>query len=63
MTQYINKDALVAEIKKIIADETESIKCFERRRNVSEVQRSNARIGVLMHLRSLLDTLEVKELQ
>ena len=61
MAKYIPLDEVLAEIEKIIADETESIKCFERRRNVSEVQRSNARIGVLMHLRSLLDTLEVKE--
>lgn len=61
MAKYIPLDAVLAEIEKIIADETESIKCFERRRNVSEVQRSNARIGVLTHLRSLLDTLEVKE--
>lgn len=59
--KLIPKDAVLAEIEKIIADETESIKCFERRRNVSEVQRSNARIGVLTHLRSRLNTLEVKE--
>lgn len=61
MEKYISLDAVLAEIEKIIADETESIKCFERRRNVSEVQRSNARIGVLTHLRSRLNTLEVKE--
>lgn len=61
MEKYINKGALVAEIEKIIADETESIKSFEHSKNVSEVQRSNARIGVLMHLRSLLDTLDVKD--
>lgn len=61
MTKYIDKAAIVAEIEEIIADETESIKSFEHRKNVSEVQRSNARIGVLMHIRSLLDTLETKE--
>lgn len=63
MAQYINKDALVAEIEKIVADETESIKSFEHSKNASEVQRSNARIGVLTHLRSLINTLKVKELQ
>ena len=61
MTYLIDKGALVAEIEKIIADETESIKSFGHSKNASEVQRSNARIGVLMHIRSLLDTLEVKE--
>ncbi len=61
MTHYIDKSAVVAEIEKIIADETESIKSFEHSKNVSEVQRSNARMGVLMHIRSLLDTIEVKE--
>lgn len=61
MEQYISKSAVVAEIEKIIADETESIKSFEHGKNVSEVQRSNARIGVLTHLCSLLDTLETKE--
>ena len=61
MAKYIELDALVAEIEKIIADETESIKSFEHNKNASEVQRSNARIGVLTHLRSLLNTLEVKE--
>ena len=62
MVHYIDKDRIVAEIEKIIADETESIKSFEHGKNVSEVQRSNARIGILIHIRSLLDTLEVKEL-
>ena len=61
MAQYIDKSALVAEIEEIIADETESIKSFEHGKNVSEVQRSNARMGILIHIRSLLDTLEVKE--
>lgn len=61
MTQYIDKSAVVAEIEKIIADETESIKSFERRKNVSEVQRSNAKLSVLYCIRSFLSTLEVKE--
>lgn len=60
--ELIDKAAVVAEIDEILADETESIKCFERRKNVSEVTRSNARISVLTHLRSLFDTLEVKEI-
>lgn len=63
MAQYIDKSAVVAEIEKIISDDTESIKSFEHNKNASEVQRSNARIGVLTYLRSLLDTLEVKEVQ
>ena len=61
--KLIDKDALVAEIEKIIADETESLKSFEHSKNVSEVQRSNARIGMLMHIYSLIDTLEVKEVE
>lgn len=59
--ELIEKDALVAEIEELIADETESIKSFERRKNISEVQRSNARIGVLKYIRSSLDTLETRE--
>lgn len=61
MAQYIDKAAIAAEIEKMIADETESIKTFEHSKNVSEVQRSNARLSVLEHIRSFLDTLEVKE--
>ena len=59
--KLIDKDALVAEIETIIVDETESIKSFEHSKNVSEVQRSNARISLLEHMRSFLDTIEVKE--
>lgn len=62
MAQYIDKSALAAEIEKIISDETESIKSFEHNKNASEVQRSNARIGVLTYLHSFLTTLEVKEI-
>ena len=62
MARYIELDEVRAKIEKIIADETESIKSFEHSKNVSEVQRSNARIGVLMHIRSLLNTLEVKDI-
>ena len=61
MKRLIDKDALIAEIENIIADETESIKSFEHRKNVSEMQKTNARIDVLMHIRSLLDTLETKD--
>lgn len=62
MAHFIDKDAVLAEIEELIADENESIKCFEHRKNVSEVKRSNARICILMYIRSFLDTLEVKEL-
>ena len=61
--KLIDKSAVMAEIEKIIADETESIKTFEHSKNVSERQRSNARIEMLMYIRSLLDTLEVKEVK
>ena len=61
MEKYIPLDSVLAEIENIIADENESIKSFEHSKNVSEVQRSNARIGVLTHLRSLLDTIKAKE--
>lgn len=57
--KLVDKDSVLAEIENIIADENESIKSFEHGKNVSEVQRSNARIGILIHIRSLLDTLEV----
>ena len=59
--KLIDKDTLLAEIENIITDETESVKCFERGKNGSEVQRSNARMAVLVHIRSLLNTLDVKE--
>ena len=61
MEQYIPKSVVLAEIEKVIDDENESIKSFEHRKNVSEVQRSNARIGILIHIRSLIDTFEAKE--
>ena len=60
--KLIDKDAVLARMDNIIADENESIKSFEHGKNVSEVQRSNARIGVLTHLRSSIDSLEVKEI-
>ena len=37
MTHLVDKDALVAEIEKIIADETESIKSFEHDKPCEEL--------------------------
>ena len=59
--ELIDKSALMTEIEKIVADETESIKSFEHSKNASEVQRGNARIGVLTYLRFFLNTLKVKD--
>ena len=61
--KLIDKAAIVAEIENLIADESESIKSFEHSKNVSEVQRSNARISVLEYIHSFLDGLEMKEIQ
>lgn len=62
MTQYIDKSALVAWMNRFIDDETESNKLFEHRKNACELQRSNARVALLKHMISALDTLEVKEI-
>ena len=61
MTQYIDKTKVIKEIDNIISDETESIKSFEHSKNVSEIHRSNARLSILEHIRTFLDTLEIKE--
>lgn len=62
MTQYIEKSALVAKIKEIIEDEEESIKCFEHRKNVCELQRYNARIALLEYIHSFIDNIETKDM-
>ena len=61
MEQYIPKKALVAKIEEIIADEEESIKCFEHRKNACELARYNARIALLEYIRSFIDNLETKD--
>lgn len=62
MGQYIDKSVLVAWMNRFIDDETESNKLFEHRKNACELQRSNARVALLKHMISELDTLEVKEI-
>ena len=59
MKHLIDKDKLIDEIQQIIADEEESIRTFEHRVNQSELQRYNARIELLNHILSLLDTLVI----
>ena len=61
MEQYIPKSEVVAEIENIIADEEESIKCFERSKNISGLHRSNARISLLMQIHSFINNLEEKD--
>lgn len=61
MTHLIDKDKLIYELRQIVGDEEESIRTFERRKNQSELQRYNARIELLNHILSLLNTIEVKE--
>ena len=61
MAQYIDKAAIVAEIERIIDAENESINSFEQNKNTSEKQRYNARMALLEHILSFLDTIEVKE--
>ena len=61
MEQYVNKSDIVAEIKRIMDAENESINSFEHHRNASEKQRYNARMALLEHILSFLNNLEVKE--
>ena len=61
MKHLIDKDKLIDEIQQIIADEEESIRTFEHRKNQSELQRYNARIELLNYILSFIDTLEMKK--
>lgn len=61
MEELINKSSLVAEIKRIMDAENENINSFEQHRNTSEKQRYNARMALLEHLLSFINTLEAKE--
>lgn len=63
MIQYINKADIIAEIKRIIDTENENINSFEQHKNTIEKQRYNARMALLEHILSFLDTLEVKEVE
>lgn len=61
MEQYVNKSDIAAEIKRIMDAENQSINSFEHHRNASEKQRYNARMALLEHILSFLNTLEVKK--
>jgi hypothetical protein len=62
MAQYINKAALVAEIENYISNYKEIVAKTNRNDStwVDSVSMIDAKIGVLQHLLSFLDTLEVK---
>ncbi len=59
--KLIDKSAVITEIERIMDSENENINSFEQHRNTSEKQRYSARMALLEHILSFLDTLEVKE--
>ena len=59
--ELIDKADVVAEIKRIMDAENESINSFEHHRNTSEKQQYNARMALLERILFLINTLEVKE--
>lgn len=59
--ELIDKADVVAEIKRIMDAENESINSFEHHRNTSEKQQYNARMALLERILFLLNTLEVKD--
>ena len=61
MEQYIKKSALLAEIKRCIDDELQTIKKYTHPFYATEITRCNARIVLLNQLQKFLDTLETKE--
>lgn len=65
MEQYIKKSALVAEIKGYISNYKEIVAKTNRNDStwVDSVSMIDAKIDVLQHLLSFLNTLEVKEVQ
>ena len=65
MAQYIDKSALVAEIKGYISNYKEIVAKINRNDStwVDSVSMIESKIGVLQHLLSFLDTLEVKEVE
>lgn len=64
MTQYINKDALVAEIESYISNYKDILARTDRNDAVwvDFVSNVEAKINVLQHLLIFLDALEVKEI-
>ena len=65
MTQYIDKSALVAEIKGYISNYKEIVAKTNRNDStwVDSVSMIESKIGVLQHVLFFLDTLEVKDIQ
>ncbi len=63
MKQYINKDVLVAEIEKYISAYRELLAKTDRNDTVWDdfVSQVEAKINVLQHLLTFIDTIEVKE--
>ena len=63
MEKYISKAALVAEIERYISNYKEIVVKTDRNNStwVDSVSMIDAKIDVLQHLLSFLDTLEVKE--
>jgi hypothetical protein len=63
MTQYINKDALVAEIESYISNYKDILARTDRNDAVwvDFVSNVEAKIDVLQHLLTFIDTIEVKE--
>lgn len=59
--KLIDKDAIVAEIKRRIDDEMEIIKKFTHPFYATEITRCNARVALLKQLQDFLNTLDVKE--
>lgn len=60
--ELIDKADVVAEIKRIMDAENESINSFEHHRNTSEKQQYNVRMALLERILFLLNTIEVKEI-
>jgi len=63
MTQYINKDVLAAEIENYISAYRELLAKTDRNDTVwiDFVSQVEAKINVLQHLLTFIDTLEVKD--
>jgi hypothetical protein len=64
MAQYIDKDALVAEIEGYISNYKDIVAKTDRNDStwIDSVSMIDAKIDVLQHLLSFLNTLEVKEI-
>ena len=64
MTQYINKSALVAEIESYISNYKDILAKTDRSDEVwvDFVSMVEAKIDVLQHLLTFIDTIEVKEI-